>query len=156
MGRGPLVLIAALAMALLAAGCGGGGDSASGESLSKEEFVAKADAICKHSNERMEAGFGKFLKAKGVKSLTKPSKAEYEKLIGEVMVPNLKREIKELRALGVPDGDEERVEAMLSALEEGEETAERDPKAVTASSDAVFGIASRIAAEYGLEVCGSR
>ncbi len=153
MGRGLLALIAALVVALLGAGCGGG-SSSSGESISKEEFVAKADAICKRSNERMEAGFGKILK--DAKSLTKPSKAEYEMLVSEVMVPNLKREVAELRALGIPDGDEERVDAMLSALEEGEETAERNPKAVTASSDAVFGIASRIAGEYGLEVCGSR
>lgn len=140
-------------LALLVAGCGGG-DASSAESISKEEFIARADAICKQSNARMEAGFAKILK--GAKNPAKPSKAEYEKLVGEVMVPNLKREIAKLRALGIPDGDEERVEAMLSALEEGEETAERDPKAVTASSDAVFGIASRIAGEYGLEVCGSR
>jgi hypothetical protein len=152
MGRGSLALIAALVVAFLASGCGE--DSASGESISKEEFIAKADAICKQGNEQMEAGFAKYLK--GPKSLAKPNAAELEKLVGKVMVPNLKREVARLRALGIPDGDEERVEAMLSALEEGEETARRDPKAVTASSDAVFGIASRIAGEYGLEVCGSR
>jgi hypothetical protein len=152
MGRGSLALIAALVVALLVASCGGG--DSSDASISKEEFIAKADVICKQSNERMEAGFAKYLK--GARSLTKPNAPEVEKLVGKVMVPNLKREIAKLRALGIPDGDEERVGAMLSALEEGEETAERNPKAVTASSDAVFGIAARIAGEYGLEVCGSR
>ena len=142
-----------LLVVLLVAGCGGGDDS-SGESISKEEFIAKADAICKQGNERMEAGFAKRLK--GVKSLNKLKKGEYEQLISEVMVPSLEKEIEELRALGVPEGDEERVEAMLAALEEGQETAERNPAAVNASSDAVFGIASRLASEYGLEVCGSR
>lgn len=142
-----------LLVALLVAGCGGGDDSSS-ESISKEEFIAKADAICKQGNERMEAGFTKLLK--DVKNVTKLKKAEYEEIVDEVMVPSIEREIEELRALGVPAGDEERVEAMLTALEEGKETAERNPEAVNASSDAVFGIAARIASEYGLEVCGSR
>lgn len=142
-----------LLVALLVAGCGGGDDS-SGESISKEEFIAKADAICKQGNERMEAGFSKLLK--DVKNLNKLKKDEYEQLVDEVMVPSLEKEIEELRALGVPEGDEERVEAMIAALEEGQETAERNPEAVNASSDAVFGIASRLAGEYGLEVCGSR
>jgi hypothetical protein len=45
---------------------------------------------------------------------------------------------------------------MITALEEGVETAERNPEVVTQSSDAIFGIASRIGGEYGLAVCGSR
>ena len=89
-------------------------------------------------------------------NLTKVSKAEQEKIVTTVMVPSVSREVKELRALGIPDGDEERVDAMITALEEGVETAERDPEVVTKSSDAVFGIASRIGGEYGLTVCGSR
>ncbi len=154
MGRGPIALFAAIvAMALLFAGCGGGSDSS--KSISKEEFIAKADAICKQSNERMAAAFGKFLKDNP--DLTKPSDPRLQPLVGDVMVPNLKREIEELKELGIPDGDQEKVDAMISALEEGLETAENDPKAVTGtSSDAIFGIASRIGGEYGLKVCGSR
>jgi len=138
-----------VAIAFVVVGCGD-----SGESISKEEFIAKADAICKKSNVRMAAGFSKRLK--DARSLVKPQSPQLEKLVGEVMVPNLEREIRELRALGIPSGDSERIEAMLEALDEGVETAERNPKAVVASSDAVFGIAARLAGEYGLEVCGSR
>lgn len=152
MGRGSLALTAALVAALLVAGCGGDSDGES--SISKAQFIAKADAICKQSNERMEAGFTKLLK--NVTNLTKLKKVEYEEIVDEVMVPSIEREIEELGALGIPAGDEERIDAMIDALEEGKETAERNPEAVNASSDAVFGIASRIAGEYGLEVCGSR
>jgi hypothetical protein len=141
-----------LTAGLLLAGCGG---SDSGESISKEEFIAKADAICKQSNQRMEAAFTKFLKDNP--TLTKPTDPRFQPLVGDVMVPSLKREIEELKELGVPDGDEEKVGAMISALEEGLETAEDNPEVVTgSSSDTVFGIASRIAGEYGAEVCGSR
>jgi len=156
MGRGPTTLIVAvIAAALLAAGCGGGDDSdSSASSISKEEFIVKADAVCKKGTERMQAAISDVLKNQP--NITKVTTAEQEKIVTTVMVPSVSREVKELRALGVPDGDDERVDAMITALEEGVETAERDPEVVTKSGDAIFGIASRIAGEYGLVVCGSR
>ena len=159
MGRGPIALIAVvIAAAMLVAGCGGGGDSSGSGSISKEEFIAKADAICKKSNKQMEAEIFKYLRQNRVKgSLRKPSVEDNEKFIEAVLIPNLEREIKELKALGVPSGDEEKVDAMISALEEGLETAKNEPETVAAgSSDIIFGIASRLAGEYGLETCGSR
>jgi predicted small secreted protein len=156
MGRGPLALIAAVAMAaLLLAGCGGGGeDSSSGKSISKEDFIAKADAICEKGTKRLQAAI--FAAVKKPQNLTKVSEADQIKIVKTAMVPNVSREVKELRALGIPDGDDEKVDAMIGALEEGVETAEQDPQAVTNSSDVVFGIASRIAGEYGLTACASR
>lgn len=160
MGRGPIALIAAvIVVALLVAGCGGGSDdSNSGESISKEEFIAKANAICQKGNKQMEKELFVFLRQnrKGG-TLRKPSVEQNEKFIVTVLIPNLKREIKEIKALGVPDGDEERIDAMIAALEEGLETAEDDTATVAAgTSDIVFGIASRLAGEYGATVCGSR
>jgi hypothetical protein len=93
---------------------------------------------------------------KDPRNLTKVSTAAQVKIVTTAMVPNVSREAKELRALGAPDGDEEKVDAMITALEEGVETAERDPRVVTKSSDVVFGISSRIAAEYGLAACSRR
>jgi hypothetical protein len=144
----------ALSAVLVIAGCGSGGDSTNTNAISKEKFVKKADAICQQGNERMATAFASFLKKS--KNITQASEAEYEKLVGKVLVPNVQREIGEIRALGAPSGDEDRVSEIVEALEEGVETAENDPAAVTNSSDAVFGIASRLAGEYGLTVCGSR
>jgi hypothetical protein len=153
-GRGALIATA-MVIALAVAGCGGGsGSRSSSGSISKEEFVVKADAICKKGTERMQAAI--FAALKHPRNLTKVSKAEQEKIVATAMVPSVSREVKELRALPIPEGDEEKVDAMITALEEGIETAERDPEAVTKSSDAVFGISSRIAGEYGLEACGTR
>ncbi|HUC07461.1 MAG TPA: hypothetical protein VMR96_05170 [Solirubrobacterales bacterium] len=153
MGRGSIALVvAAVAAALLIAGCGD--DSSSADSISKEEFIVKADAVCKKGTERMQAAIAKVLKDQ--LNITKVSKDDQEEIVTKVMVPSVSREVKELRALGIPDGDDERVDAMITALEEGVETAERDPEVVTKSSDAIFGIASRIGGEYGLAVCGSR
>jgi hypothetical protein len=144
-----------LAVTLIVAGCGGGGDEASTSAISKAAFAKKAEAICQKGSERAAAAFVSFLK-KQKSDARHPSQADEEELVGKVLVPSVKREVKEFRALGAPSGDEDRVKAIIEALEEGVETAEDDPEAVASSSDAVFGIASRLAKEYGLEVCGSR
>ncbi len=159
MGRG-IIALAGVALALIVAGCGGGDSSStiSTGTLSKEAFIKKADAICTKGNEELQKGFAVYLKKnkKSIIALRHPSKADYEGLIVGVLIPNLEKEIEAIRALGAPSGDEERIEGFLTALEEGIEVAENDPKAVTHSSEAIFGIGSRLAKEYGLEVCGSR
>ena len=158
MGRGTIALAAA-AVTLLLPGCGGSDDpGVTTSTISKETFVRKVDAICEESNERVQARFSAYLKGKENlrKAIKHPSKADYEVLIVKTLVPSIEREIREIRALGAPSGDEDRVGEMLTALEEGTEVAEDDPAAVTASSDAIFGIFSRLAGEYGLEACGSR
>jgi hypothetical protein len=153
-GRGTFVA-AAMVVALVLVGCGGGGDSSSSaSSISKEEFITKADAICKQGTERLQKAIAGLLRKQP--NITKVTKGEQEKIVATVMVPSVSREARELRALGVPEGDDEKVDAMITALEEGVETAEQDPVAVTKSSDAIFGITSRIAGEYGLTACASR
>jgi hypothetical protein len=152
-GRGAFVA-AAMVIALVVAGCGSGDSSTAASSISKEEFITKADAICKKGTERLQKAI--FSALKNPRNLTKVSEAEQIRIVTTAMVPSVSREVKELRALSIPNGDEEKVEAIITALEEGVETAEQDPHAVTKSSDAVFGISSRIAAEYGLKACSSR
>lgn len=154
MKTGPIALLAgSLAVALAIAGCGGD-SSTSTSSVSKAEFVKEADAVCQGGNKRMEAGFAKFLTEN--KDVKRPTRDDYEKLVVTVLVPSIRKEIDELRALDTPSGDEDRADAIFDAVEEGLETAEGDPKLAVTSSDAVFGISSRLAKEYGLEVCGSR
>src|ERR1700741_4109911 len=106
MGRGGIGLAVAVAV-FAAVGCGGG-STVPTSSLSKEAFVKKADAICTKGRERMEKGFAIYLRKnkKSIIALRHPSKADYEGLIGGVLIPNLEREIKEIRALGAPSGDE--------------------------------------------------
>jgi len=141
---------------LVMAGCGGSSDSSSTAtvSVSKAAFVKKVDAVCQKGTERMQRAILVFLKQH--RDVKRPNKAQSEKLVGTAIVPSVKTEIKELKALDAPEGDEERVDAIVSALEEGLETAEGNPEAVVASSDAVFGIYGRLAGEYGAEVCGNR
>jgi Pyruvate/2-oxoacid:ferredoxin oxidoreductase gamma subunit len=153
--RGIALAAGILIVAVAVAGCGGGGDQTSTKTISKAVFVKKGNAICEKGSRRMVASFTARLK-KEKNLIRHPSRADQEALVGEVLVPSVKREIKEFKALGAPSGDEDRAGENVKALEEGLETAESNPEAVVSSSDAVFGIASRLAGEYGLEVCGGR
>jgi hypothetical protein len=150
------VAVAAIAAVLALAGCGGGGDdtSTAANSVSKAAFINKVDAVCQKGTKRMQRAILVFLKQH--KGVQRPNKVQSERLVGTVIVPSVKTELKELKALNAPEGDEERVDAIISALEEGLETAEDNPEAVVGSSDAVFGISGRLAGEYGAEACGTR
>jgi hypothetical protein len=154
-GRGAFVA-AAMVVALVVVGCGGGGDSTgtAANSISKEAFIKKVDAICQKGTERMQRAILTFLKQH--KDVRRPNQAQSERLVGSAIVPSVEKEIVAMKALEAPAGDEDRFGAIVSALEEGLETAKENPEAVAASSDAVFGIAGRLAGEYGAEVCGTR
>lgn len=142
-----------VAAVLLLVGCGSD-SSTSTSSITKVAFIKKADGVCQGGNKRMEAGFADFLNAN--KDVKRPTRADYEGLVKTVVVPNLKQEVKAIRTLAVPSGDEDWVDAIVTAMEEGIETAENDPEVAVTSSQAVYGVSSRLATEYGLKVCGSR
>jgi hypothetical protein len=154
-GRGA-VAVAAMVVALAAAGCGSGGDDSSTGtvSISKAAFIKKVDAVCEKGTERMQRAILVFLKHH--RDVQKPNKAQSEKLVGTAIVPSVEKEIAAMKGLEVPEGDEDRFGAIVSALEEGLETAKENPAAVVASSEAVFGISGRLAGEYGAEACGRR
>lgn len=155
MSKGLLALaVCAVAISLVATGCGSSDADVTTSSISQEQFIKKADAVCAQGNKRMEAAFATFLQEN--RNVRHPSKADYEELVGKVVVPNLGREIKEIRAIGAPSEDGDKIGAILVALEEGLETAEGDPTLAVTSSQAVYGISSRLAGEYGLKVCSTR
>ena len=60
--------------------------------------------------------------------------------------------VEQLAAPGAPSGDEDQVEEILDAYDEGIEVAEDDPEAAM-SSQGVFAYATSLAEKYGLENC---
>jgi hypothetical protein len=152
----PALLVGAL-VAMLAVGCGGGSSGGDTEvtvsSMSKAEFIKKADAVCKKGSEAITADYGEFLREhKGVKN---PTEALFSELVDRVVAPNLEREVEEIRALGAPKGQEARVEAVLAAVERSLTTAEEEPRNVINDMPKVFGEADKVAKQYGFRVCGS-
>jgi hypothetical protein len=170
-GRGLLAAIAGvLVLALVGVGCGSdsssggsGGDGGSDgiestevteSSISKAQYIKKAEAVCEKATEQLEADFGTFVKQQG--NPEKPSEAVYEELLEAVVTPNISVEIEELSELEVPEGDADEIEAMLEARVESIEIAEEEPKAIIQNTAKVFAKASKVARAYGLKACANR
>jgi len=141
------------AIAAIAAGCGSSSDDST-SSLTKAEFIAQADAICKKGNDEIETDFEAFAKENGVQENEEPSKSQGVEISETILVPNIENQSEELRELEVPTADEAEISAMLDSLDQGVEEAEEDPEALFTSKSDPFGPANKKAKEYGLKVCG--
>lgn len=155
-GRGPIALLAGvLAVALSLVGCGGGGSDPSTSSLSKAEFIKKADAICKAGGKRTQSEFTAYVEEKKISAKNEPTPAQFAEVSDEIQIPAYKRQVGEIRALGVPAGEEEQITALLDALDVGiEKIEDADPQEALESSNKMFAEADDLAEAYGLKVCG--
>jgi len=144
------------AVILVLAGCGGGSSSTeSTSSLTKAEFVKKGNAICAKGEKEVEAGVEGFIKENNFSEKKPPTGAQMEALAEEVLLPTVRKQLDEIRALGIPSGEEQEVEAIFVAVEEGIEKTEEDPSAFAEGGSGPFVKANKLAREYGLTVCGS-
>jgi hypothetical protein len=135
--------VSALAAGAIAAGCGGDDNS---DAISKSEFLAKGNQICKQGNAVEGAAFSEF---KG-----RPTEAQIAAVITGTILPNIQRQIDQIGALGTPDGDEDEVNGMLDDAQTALEQERADPAAVASgnSPDPFADVARRLHA-YGLTEC---
>jgi hypothetical protein len=144
--------VGALAIALIAAGCGGGGETATA-SITKAQFIRRADAICDKADHYFQTLYEKYL------GDTEDIRAKQRlidrrtQITDRVFAPAVERELGEIRALGAPGGDEAQIKAILAAREEGLEKVEEHPLEVANTEDE-FLKSYKLATEYGLKVCG--
>ncbi|HET7488917.1 MAG TPA: hypothetical protein VFJ85_13390 [Acidimicrobiales bacterium] len=131
--------LATLVLVALAAGCGREEKQAS---ISKPEFVKEANAICARGNEAM-ANAAPPAAAGDVEAATAFSR---------VFVPNVRNQIREIRALGFPKGDVHTLDALFTDAESLLRRAEQDPASL--DGHAFDDVNARLTA-YGLWVCGS-
>jgi len=152
----PVVVLLAVVVAIgvLIAGCGGSSDNGSESStLTKAEFLKQGNAICAKGNDEIEAGFESFVQQHHMKKNQRPTAAELKGVAEEVLVPIISRQVKEIRALGTPEGDEQKVEGFLTAAEEALEKAEQNPSILTQENNDPFEAVNKKAASYGLTKC---
>jgi hypothetical protein len=159
--RRTLIATLAVGAAMFAAGCGGGDDStsstgasgasgASGPSgsaaLSKPDFIKQADAICKTGNKATDAA--------GQALGQNPSSAQVEQFVKTGLAPALQTEFDAIGKLTPPAGDEDKVQAILDAAQNGLDEIKSDPSKLTDKNDTSFDEANKLASAYGLKVCG--
>lgn len=155
-------IVTGVALAALAAGCGGGEESpatagADGGGLSKAQYVRRASAICaKHRaqiSDRLAALSEKIREGNALGG------AEVEEAMEDAVLPGLRSEYEELRKLLPPRGDEDFLDLMLARLSASLENGEQDVERffhLTASGYSQFGEGTLMTEEYGLDGCGSQ
>ncbi len=138
---------AAIAIALLAACAGCGGDDE--RPLSKAEYINQGDAICRKAS----AEFDKQLKEKFPDNVRNPSQEQVATLIDDVVKPSIEGQLSDLRDLTPPKDDEETVNAIYEKLETALAKVDADPKLLLARDDP-FASANQEAQAYGFKECG--
>lgn len=142
-----VVIALAAALAVLVAGCGGGDDETS--SLTRQQFVKQANAICQEQTQKRNKVIQDAIADTDQNKLL--PKSEREDIIVEALPPYAETPEK-LEALGAPEGDEEKVEEILEAMEKAAADAKADPsKALTSTEQ--FEEANKLSGDYGLTSC---
>ena len=162
----------ALALAVLAAGCGGGSKdtttqvatSRGGTPASKAHYVELADAICRNHQSRRE---DLESQASELGPLTSKEKARRVAALLRQESANRRNEVEELRAVPPPRADIGLVASILSLVSAETAVLERwadaydrgDAKAIRRLQIRLGLTAGRVAGrarEYGFEVCGQQ
>lgn len=143
MNRTALLPALLLPLALLVTGCGGDEP----EPLTKDEFATQANKICSDGNAELETAAEELG--------DEPTEEQIEEFVTDTVLPNLQEQHDELEDLAAPEGDEDEVEEILDALQEGIDGIEEDPAGAITSGEDPLAEASELAGEYGLTECAT-
>ncbi|HEY6730652.1 MAG TPA: hypothetical protein VI039_06465 [Solirubrobacterales bacterium] len=139
---------AALAAMAIATGCGSDSDGETTETITKAAYVKQADAICLKFNEDTSAKF-QALNQQG----SPPSVAEQRAMTRKVYLGNLQRRLDGMKALPLPEEEEEEIVALLTATQKGiREALSQDAIAYTSTYEH-FSKANKLAQGLGFKYC---
>jgi len=137
---------ALLSLALLAYGCGGGDETTA---LTRQQFINQANLICKKQRDRRNAKVAAAVQGRDQTKLL-PLKVR-EDLVLET-IPDYEGAYEQISELGAPDGDEERIDEIVEAMEESAQKVKAQPAQALVSTKQ-FQRANELSAEYGLSEC---
>jgi hypothetical protein len=148
MKRNVILMLACLAATgLIAAGCGSddnsGGDSGGGgDALSKEDFLAQGNQICKDGNAALNAA----------DAPAGQDKASLDAFVTDTLVPNIQGQIDDLSDLTPPDDIADDVSAALDDAQTELDAISADPSSL---SDNSFSDVNQELTDIGLTECAS-
>lgn len=138
-------------IALILAGCGGSDD----KGLSKADYVTQADAICTKAAAQLDKDSQAAVQALGTDS---PTDEQLATIAKDVAVPNLEKQLGDLKALDAPKDDKDTLDALYTDLDGAIAKVKADPTTLINSGDASatspFASANEKAKAYGLKSCG--
>jgi hypothetical protein len=163
--------LAALALAAGAAGCGDGGEEGSADLLvpSKAGYISQADGLCgfwqdrteRQGREAFELGSGDFKVLESGEVEFRPGKRpadpEITSFVAGTVVPNLRDQLEELRALTPPEDHAAPIALLYDQAQVGADGLAADPAAALdpARMKDLFGPPLESARAYGFRICGA-
>jgi len=139
------VLVLALAAVVLLAACGSSKKKAqppAPHAITKAEYVAKANAICAAADPALIVATAKLA--------ARPGRAQVIALVRSTFVPSTEAQIRAIRALSIPPGEEAVAHRMLALAQGDLAKLKRNPALIKTD---VFGDFARVAHPYGLAAC---
>jgi hypothetical protein len=148
--KATMLIVGALAVTGIAAGCGGGDDNGdtTTTSLTKAAWIAKADTICKASDAQTNAA------AKQRFGNHQPSPDEVKQFVLNTTIPTTQRVLDQIRALGTPTQEGSQAKAVIDSAQSTLDRVKADPDQLVGSDADPFGQTNRLARAYGLKFCG--
>jgi hypothetical protein len=163
--RSKRLLVTALSIAgVVAAGCGGGGDAATGTAAStatsnpttvktptKAEFLAQANAACRKVRTGLAQRVARFERG-GEGGKTEP----LADAVHFVFLPTIEAQVFEIEKLGAPAGQAEQINHLLDAERDAIDRVAVKPRvASVAIAEKQFGEPNRLFKAYGLSACAT-
>jgi hypothetical protein len=140
-------MISLAALVAVPAACGGDDSS----DVTKKEFIAKADAVCKETNDKIEA-----LVSDLPQDTTTKQAAQ---ITVDKAIPLFRDQIEQLRDLDPPAADADDLEQLWDDLDastdELEQQLKDDPDVAFSEGFDPFTDESKTASDYGFQECGA-
>lgn len=144
-----LAVAAVLVIGAFATGCGSSDDSSDSTttaSLTKAQWIAQADAICKTGNDKTNAAAHQQFQQR-------PTAQQIEQFTTDTIIPDTQQELDQIKALGFPTEQGSQAEAVLTSAQDSLDKLKADPSLAAANGDP-FAETNQMAKAYGLKVCG--
>jgi hypothetical protein len=145
MKRGVPLVVAGL---VLVSGCGGGQ-----EPIAKDEYLKRARTICLEGNQELATATREAFK--DLKQGAKPTAEQLERYARDVVVPMVRQQVKDLRALPDPKGAGDQVDEIYDAFDRALDRIDKQPSLLIDNPD-IFGLfkeADDLSKKYGFPVC---
>src|SRR3989442_2639164 len=124
------VLLGAACLAVSAPACGGAGS----KGISKADYPARAKLVCPKGNRQLKSASDDVVAklAPGQKM----TEAQIDDFVRKTVIPTIRDQIKQLRAIPPPKGEKAHVEEIYKALDKGPHELDNDTTKTAARSNA--------------------